>query len=112
MKVAVIGANGQLGQDVASALRTQGHEVAALNHSEIAVESPESVRAALESCRPDLVVNTAAFTNVDRCEDEAAQACTIDAGGAGHGGPSRHELRAEPRHTRSAYVGARERRHS
>src|SRR5258708_3380066 len=82
MKVAVIGANGQLGQDVASALRTQGHEVAALNHSEIAVESPESVRAALESCRPDLVVNTAAFTNVDRCEDEAVQAFTINAVGA------------------------------
>jgi len=82
MKVAVIGANGQLGQDVTSAFAAQGHEVAALNHSEMAVESSESVRAALDACRPELVINTAAFTNVDRCEDEAIQAFVINAAGA------------------------------
>jgi dTDP-4-dehydrorhamnose reductase len=95
MKVAVIGANGQLGEDVTSAFRTQGHEVAALNHSEIAIESPESVQAALETCRPDLVVNTAAFTNVDRCEDEAALAFTINGVGARNIARVTHDLGAK-----------------
>lgn len=82
MKVAVIGANGQLGQDVTTAFAAQGHEPAALNHSEMTVESLESVQTALEACRPDLVINTAAFTNVDRCEEEAARAFAINAVGA------------------------------
>lgn len=82
MKVAVIGANGQLGQDVTFAFESQGHEVTGLTHAEVAVESSESVQAALAACRPELVINTAAFTNVDRCEDEAVQAFTINAAGA------------------------------
>jgi dTDP-4-dehydrorhamnose reductase len=82
MKVAVVGANGQLGQDVCAAFQSANNEVVALNHADIEISSLDSVRQALERVGPDLVVNTAAFHNVDRCESEAAQAFTVNAMGA------------------------------
>jgi dTDP-4-dehydrorhamnose reductase len=82
MRVAVVGANGQLGQDVCEAFLAEPNEVIALNHSDVEIASRDSVQNALERIRPDLVVNTAAFHNVDRCETEAAEAFTVNALGA------------------------------
>jgi dTDP-4-dehydrorhamnose reductase len=82
MKVAVVGANGQLGQDVCAAFQAESNDVVALNHADIEIASPDSVRQVLERVRPDLVINTAAFHHVDKCETEAAQAFTVNALGA------------------------------
>src|ERR1700681_2288021 len=82
MRVAVLGANGQLGKDVAAAFLAQGDEVAALTHQDVEVTSLDSVKHALESARPEMVINTAAFHNVNRCEDEPARAFAVNALGA------------------------------
>lgn len=82
MRVAVVGANGQLGQDVCQAFLAEQNEVVALNHADVEITSLQSVQLALERIRPNLVVNTAAFHNVDRCETETAQAFTVNALGA------------------------------
>lgn len=82
MRVAVIGANGQLGHDVCTAFTAAKNEVVALDHSGIEISSIESVRSALEPIRPALVINTAALPNVDKCESEAAQAFAVNALGA------------------------------
>ena len=82
MKIAVIGANGQLGSDVCAAFQQAGHNVAALNHEQIELASPDSAQAALEAARPELVVNTAAFHNVEKCETDAAAAFAVNALGA------------------------------
>ena len=82
MKVAVLGANGQLGKDVTAAFVAQGDEVAALTHQDVEISSPESVRKSLEIIWPELVINCAAFANVERCEDEPAPAFAINATGA------------------------------
>ncbi|HXB21869.1 MAG TPA: dTDP-4-dehydrorhamnose reductase [Candidatus Solibacter sp.] len=82
MKVAVLGANGQLGMDVTAAYLAQGDEVVALTHEDVEVSSLESVRKSLESIRPDVVINCAAFANVERCEDEPAPAFAVNATGA------------------------------
>ncbi|HEV2961019.1 MAG TPA: dTDP-4-dehydrorhamnose reductase [Candidatus Angelobacter sp.] len=82
MKVAILGANGQLGTDVAAAFRAQGDEVVALTHADVEVSSLESVKKSLESAQPEVVINTAAFHNVERCEDEPLPAFTVNAIGA------------------------------
>lgn len=82
MRITVIGGNGQLGQDVCAAFSAAKHDVVALTHADVEISSYDSVKDALEHIRPDLVINTAAFHNVDRCETEPTPAFTINALGA------------------------------
>ena len=82
MKVAVIGATGQLGSDVADEFARNGDEVSPLAHSDIDVSSPDSVRAALTGLKAELIVNTAAMHNVESCEQEPARAYAVNALGA------------------------------
>jgi dTDP-4-dehydrorhamnose reductase len=82
MKVVVLGANGQLGYDVTSAFAAQGNAVAALTHEQVEVASLESVQAALEGVHPDLVINTAAFHHVEKCEADPARAFAVNGAGA------------------------------
>lgn len=82
MKVAILGANGQLGCDVAAAFRRREHQVAELTHADVEVASLESVRSVIGSLQPDLVVNTAAFHNVEKCEADPERAYAVNAAGA------------------------------
>ena len=82
MKVAILGANGQLGADITTAFLAEGDEVLALTHEDVEVSSLESVKKFLETASPEVVINTAAFHNVDRCEDEPLPAFTVNAIGA------------------------------
>jgi dTDP-4-dehydrorhamnose reductase len=70
MRVAVIGANGQLGCDVCRAFLSAGHEVIQLNHDVMEVADFDSAQIDLEQTKADVVVNTAAMHNVDACEQE------------------------------------------
>ena len=82
MKIAVLGANGQLGRDVAAAFAAEGHAVAGLTHEQVEIESLEAVKSALEGIRPELVVNTAAFHHVEKCEADPARAFAVNGIGA------------------------------
>lgn len=82
MKVAILGANGQLGCDVAAAFRRREHQVAEFTHDHVEVTSLESVRNALGNFQPDLVINTAAFHNVEKCEADPDRAYAVNAAGA------------------------------
>jgi len=82
MKVAVIGANGQLGVDILNELNSQGIDNVGLVHADIAIEDKEASKLCLESLVPDVVINTAAFHNVPKCEDELAKAFEINGVGA------------------------------
>lgn len=82
MKVAVIGGNGQLGRDVSAAFSAEGYTVTSLTHEDLEISSLESVRTALGSLHPEIVVNTAAYHNVDKCEAEPALAFAINGLGA------------------------------
>lgn len=77
MKTLLIGANGQLGSDIAAAWPAA--DLVALTHTDIEVTDPDSVRAALDEHRPDLVINTSAFHNVDVCESEPERAFLVNA---------------------------------
>lgn len=82
MKIAVIGANGQLGHDVVQAFELHGDEVCPLTHVDIELSNLESVSQCLRSITPDLVVNTAAMHHVEHCEQQPEKAYAVNATGS------------------------------
>lgn len=81
MRITLIGGNGQLGTDLR---RRLGGEVISLDVPAIDVCDEGSVESALAGTRPEIVINCAAMTDVDGCEDEVAAAFHINAQGALH----------------------------
>ena len=82
MKVAVLGANGQLGSDVCGAFVQNGDEIAALTHADLELSSASSVDEALSASNAAFVVNTAAMHHVEKCEADPAEAFAANAIGA------------------------------
>ena len=83
MRIAVIGASGQVGTEVVIAARAAGCEVVPIVHAQCEVTSPSSVRDALRALDAgDAVVNTAAFHRTDECEDQPERAMAVNAMGA------------------------------
>lgn len=82
MRIAVIGANGQLGCDVCKAFTEGGHEVTELNHDVVDVTDRDLSRTRLERVKPDVIVNTAAMHKVELCEDEPAKSFLVNGIGA------------------------------
>ena len=83
MRVFVAGREGQLARALLARLVPEGHEVTALEPPELDLTSRESIAAALDAARPELVINAAAYTAVDRAEDQAELARAVNATGAG-----------------------------
>lgn len=79
MKVLVTGANGQLGLELQELLPQSGHEVVALAKKELDISDAAAVERAVEEHAPKLVVNAAAYTNVDVCETETELAYAVNA---------------------------------
>jgi dTDP-4-dehydrorhamnose reductase len=71
MKVLVLGAKGNLGQDLVRAFATAGHEVIGLDRENLDVTDAAAVRTAIASGGYGVVVNSTAFNNVDAAEDPA-----------------------------------------
>lgn len=78
MRVAVVGANGQLGCDAAQAFADNGDTVFALSHEDIEISAMDSVAKTLRALEPELIVNTAAMHHVDRCEQDPRGAFSIN----------------------------------
>jgi dTDP-4-dehydrorhamnose reductase len=80
VRVLLTGAHGQLGREVESYLaRCPHHEVLAVGHGELDVADRERVLQVFGEWRPEVVVNAAAFTAVDRCESEEEAAYAANA---------------------------------
>jgi dTDP-4-dehydrorhamnose reductase len=78
-KVLVSGSGGQLGLELCELLPQRGYEVVAFSREELDVADFGAVRLALEEYSPGVVVNAAAYTNVDGCETEAGLAYRVNA---------------------------------
>ncbi|MDP9017468.1 MAG: dTDP-4-dehydrorhamnose reductase [Candidatus Eremiobacteraeota bacterium] len=76
-RVAIIGSTGQLGNDLLEAFSDR--EVIALAHEDLCIENAAQVEDVIASSRPSLVLNTAAYHNVPKCETEQEQALRINA---------------------------------
>jgi dTDP-4-dehydrorhamnose reductase len=72
-----------LGRDVLAAAERAGHEVVGLARADLDVTDPGAVSSALTAERPDVVVNCAAYTNVDGAEADEAAATLLNGDAAG-----------------------------
>jgi dTDP-4-dehydrorhamnose reductase len=79
MKILITGSKGQLGQELAAVLPGRGHEVVALSRNGLDIAEADAVELAVETHSPGLVVNAAAYTNVDGCETETDLAYSVNA---------------------------------
>jgi dTDP-4-dehydrorhamnose reductase len=104
MKIAVIGANGQLGTDVVRAFRHSGDDVIALNHSDIELSSIDSVSGTLREIGPNVIVNCAAMHNVDHCESDAHKAFAVNGLGARNLALVTHDIQSILIHISTDYV--------
>ena len=66
MRILLTGAAGQLGRQIRAGNR--GHEITPLTRQELNIAQLDEVRAAVRASRPELVLNAAAFNDVDRAE--------------------------------------------
>jgi dTDP-4-dehydrorhamnose reductase len=82
MKIAIIGANGQLGTDLVTVMAKYGHQVIEFTHADLAIENIDSVRNALTPIKPDVVLNTAAYHLMPQCEENPGTAFAVNAQGA------------------------------
>lgn len=76
MRFALLGANGQLGQDLQRVLPP--HEIHAFTRKDFDVTDHDRVRTALMESRPAVVLNTTAFHRVDECEGKPEPAYAVN----------------------------------
>ena len=83
MTLLVVGAAGQLGREMVR-VASASHLVVGLSRDDLDVTDPVAVRIAIEAHRPSVVVNGAAWTDVDGCELDPERADLVNARAVGH----------------------------
>jgi dTDP-4-dehydrorhamnose reductase len=81
LRIVVTGAGGMVGRALLEYCSAQGDSVAAHGHQSLDITDERMVRAAFERDRPDVVINCAAWTDVDGCETNHERAFEVNARG-------------------------------
>jgi dTDP-4-dehydrorhamnose reductase len=82
MKIVILGTGGRLGAALMHEYREK-HDLAAFNRAQLDLANLDEVRGKLGAMNFDVLINAAAFTNVDACENERDRAFLINAEGPG-----------------------------
>jgi len=102
VKILITGAGGQLGTELSRVLAH--HQLVEFDHHTLDIGVRPGVMAAIARTRPDVVVHTAALTNVDACETDPAEAWRINAGGTRWVAEAAHRLGAHLVYISTDYV--------
>ena len=82
MKIVITGCDGQLGKEIIKELnkenKTLKNEIFALNREKLDICDIDKVNNCILSINPDIIINCAAFTKVDLCEDEVELAYKVN----------------------------------
>ena len=78
MKILLTGANGQLGTALTTLCCDTAHQLSALDREALDISHAAMVSATLTHHSPDLVINAAAYTAVDRAESESELAFAVN----------------------------------
>jgi dTDP-4-dehydrorhamnose reductase len=84
MQFVITGAAGMLGQDLAAAARSAGHDVLAVSRGELDISDRGALDAVLGAAEADVVFNCAAWTDVDGAESAPEDALAVNGAGAGN----------------------------
>jgi dTDP-4-dehydrorhamnose reductase len=82
MKILLVGKDGQVGWELQRALALLG-DVTAVGRAEADLTHPDSLRKLVQQLRPDVIVNAAAYTAVDKAESDSGPAYLINAEAVG-----------------------------
>jgi len=74
LKVLVTGARGLVGRAVTDHCAARGDQALGYDHHSLDISDPSTVRSTLQETRPEVVINCAAWTDVDACESDPAHA--------------------------------------
>jgi dTDP-4-dehydrorhamnose reductase len=77
MRIFITGAGGQVGRELVAVFA--GHDVIAVDHHQLDIADRDAVLGAITSTRPDVIINSAAYTAVDACETDTDRAWAVNA---------------------------------
>src|SRR6266513_1860548 len=78
MKIVILGAGGRLGASLVRQFRSK-YDVAGFDHAQLDLSNLDGLREKVGATAFDVLINAAAFTNVDACETERDRAFLINA---------------------------------
>jgi dTDP-4-dehydrorhamnose reductase len=104
LKLLVTGAAGMLGRDVMLAAGNAGHDIVGYGRAELDVTDPGALERKFDLERPDVVINCAAWTDVDGAEEAEQAAFAINGAGAGNVAAAAAKLKATVLHVSTDYV--------
>ena len=78
MKILITGADGQLGQDIASLCQNEGHPVISCGSQDLDITRFGEVMTMVLDIRPDIIINCAAYNAVDQAETDWEQAFQVN----------------------------------
>ena len=79
MKVLVTGVKGQLGYDVVKELEKRGHQPIGVDREEMDLMDNEAIRTFIMELKPEAIIHCAAYTAVDKAEEEVETCYQINA---------------------------------
>lgn len=81
MRLLIAGAGGLVGRSVLNHCTREGDQIAGLDHASFDIANEDQVNATFERERPEVVINCAAWTDVDQCELDPDRARRVNAFG-------------------------------
>lgn len=104
MRVLLTGANGQLGRCVQDVFAASGHELIAFDRLALDISNSESVNSVVGKHCPQVIINAAAYTAVDKAETESEMAAQINTVGAANLARAAKDIDALLIHISTDYV--------
>ena len=103
MKVLITGSSGQLGRALMRA-KPQGCEATACDRTRLDLADREQVLSRVREIRPDIILNAAAYTAVDKAENDVASAHAINSRGVAYLVEAASEVGAKIVHVSTDFV--------
>lgn len=104
MHILITGASGMLGQDLVPILRNAGHSVFPTDIEELDITKPRQIKTHIKKTKPHLIINCAAYNQVDQAEKEPEKALLINGTGVKNIAMACREFNLDLCHLSTDYV--------